>query len=304
MTLVCGKSSHGKTRLLANLSLQIATEEYNRGGEGVVLYFSFEESLRDVVERYANIAVDTHLSAYETTRNTDVLRDYFQTGNLNKSPESIRTKVLPKLQGFRTLYETGKLRLYYCPDLPSEELCELLEFLQKEEGIHIKAVFLDYVQAIYKSGGYKKDRREELREICKELNKTAISLQIPIVLSAQLNRETPNPTDMSGENIAESADITRYANTILLLWDSAKGREIKGGLSSYLNTPDGQKLQAKGFTLGESGKLYAIISKNRGGTPDVEAILEYTPETGKIADNEDLPDGDRPRTSGVIDFNL
>lgn len=289
LTLICGKSSHGKSRLLQNLSLQIATEEYNKGGDGVVLYFSFEEALLEVVERFGNIQINIpYLSQYGTS-NTEVIRDYFQTGTFNKAPEKTRVEALQKIKGFETLYTEGKLRVYYTPDLQSGDLCSLLEYLSSQ--MKIKAVFLDYVQAIYRENN-RKDRREELREICKELNKTAISLEIPIVLSAQLNRETPNPTEMSGDNIAESADITRYANTILLLWDSAKGRDIKGGVSGYLNTKEGKELQEKGFNLGEPGKLYAILSKNRGGTPNVEALLDYVPETGKITENEDLPSGD------------
>ena len=300
MTLVCGRSSHGKSRLLQNLSLQIAKEEYNQGGDGVTLYFSFEEGLLEVIERFANIAVNIpHLSQFGTN-NTEVIRDYLQTGRLNKAVEGNRVEALPLLSGFETLYKSGKLRIYYTPELSSGDLCGLLEYLSSQ--MKIKAVFLDYVQAIYKEG-YRKDRREELREICKEINKTAISLDVPIVLSAQLNRETPNPTEMSGDNIAESADITRYANTILLLWDSAKERDIKGGKTAYLNTQEGQSLQAKGFVLGERGKLFAVLSKHRGGTPDIEAILDYTPETGKILDNEDLPGGGQTQDSGNM-FNL
>ena len=299
LTLICGRSSHGKTRLLQNLSLQIAKAEEASGGEGVVLYFSFEESLLEVAERVANIAVNKPQLSQYGTKNTEVLRDYFQTGTLNKSPEAVRTEVSPRLSEFESLYNSGRLRIYYTPDLYSGDLCRVLEYLSSR--MSVKAVFLDYVQAIYKEGN-RKDRKDELREICKEINDIAISLDIPIVLSAQLNRETPNPTDMSGDNIAESADITRYANTILLLWDSSKARDIRGGLSSYLNTAEGKRLQERGFRLGERGKLYAVLSKNRGGTPDVECILDYVPETGKVLENEDLPE-DTPGGTGNV-FNL
>ena len=302
LTLICGKSSHGKSRLLQNLALRIAEREYQDQKEGVVLFFSFEEGLLEVVERFANIRVnDPQISQYPSTSNTEVLRDYFQSkeGTLSKCPKEKRPEVLRRLSGFTTLYQTGRLRVYYTPDLPSGDLCGLLEYLSSQ--MKVKAVFLDYVQAIYKGEGYRKDRREELREICKELNKTAISLEIPIVLSAQLNRETPTPTDMSGDNIAESADITRYANTILLLWDSAKGRDIRGGKDSYLTTQEGQRLQSRGFILGESGKIYAVITKNRGGTPDIESILDYVPETGFIPDNlGDLPGEEDTHYSGGL----
>ena len=302
LTLVCGRSSHGKTRLLQNLALQIASREYESGGKGVVLYFSFEESLLDAVIRFSNIQVnEPQLSQYGTS-NTEVLLDYYKTGKLNKAPESNRTRVLPRLSSFENnLYKSGRLRIYYTPDLHSGDLCKLLEYLSSQ--MKIKAVFLDYVQAIYKEG-YRGDRREELREICKELNDTAISLDLPIVLSAQLNREAPNPTSMSGDNIAESADITRYANTILLLWDSARTRDISlPGLASYLNTEDGKDLQRRGFNLGVPGQVYAVLAKNRGGTPDLEAFLEVVPETGKVVENAGDKIDDLPLDSESIEYD-
>ncbi len=97
---------------------------------------------------------------------------------------------------------------------------------------------------------------------------------------------------MSGDNIAESADITRYANTILLLWDSVKVRDIKDGLSSYLKTQEGQEVVKRGFNLSLPGQLYAVLAKNRGGTPDLEAILEVVPETGKVVENASREEGD------------
>ena len=193
------------------------------------------------------------------------------------------------------LYNTGRLRVYYTPDLYSGDLCKLLEYLSSIWTI--KAVFLDYLQAIYKDG-YRGDRRDELREVCRELNNTAKGLDIPIVLSAQLNRDTPSPTEMSSGNIAESADITRYADTILLLWDSVKVRDLKNK-DGYLSSRDYSSLQEKGFTLGTPGKLYTIIDKNRGSTPGIECILDYIPETGKIPTNEDLPTGETP-SSGLL----
>jgi len=303
LTLVCGRSSHGKTRLLQNIALQLATEEAKKGGDGVVLYFSFEESLPDAVSRFTNIWVnEREISAFKTS-NTEVFLDYYKTGRLNKAPQEVRTRIYPPLYSFaEQIYNSGRLRLYYTPDLPSQDLCSLLEYLSSR--LRIKAVFLDYVQAIYKDK-YRGDRREELREICKDLNKSAISLDVPFILSAQLNREAPNPTSMSGDNIAESADITRYANTIVLLWDSAKVRDIWLGYKAYLGTMDGAELVKSGFNLGIPGQVYAVLAKNRGGTPDLEAFLDYVPETGKVLPNTkeeevgDLPDFTGEESTGL-----
>ena len=286
LTLICGKSSHGKTRFIQNLSLEIVEESLRVGEDGVVLFFSFEEDLQEVVLQFANLYSDVpHLSQYGT-KNTEVIREYFQTGEMKKATKETRPKCIPGLVQFGKIQSEGRLRVYYTPDLFSGDLCNLLSFLSSQ--LKVKAVFLDYIQAIYKEN-YRKDRREELREICKELNKTSKDLGIPFVLSAQLNRDTPNPTSMSGDNIAESADITRYADTILCLWNSAFVNDVKDK-DKYLSSQDHSTLKSRGFTLGEAGKLYCILTKNRGGTPYVDAVLDYEGETGKISqDVGDLP---------------
>ena len=308
LTLICGKSSHGKSRFLQNLSLQILEDLQRKEEEGVVLFFAFEEDYPEVILQFANLYTRIpRLSQFDSTRNADVLRDYFQTGKLNKSPESTRREALPRLSRFKEIQTSGRLRVYYSPDLQvrgdrtpvdREHLSGVLEYLSSK--LRVKAVFLDYAQAIYKDG-YRKERREELREICKELNDLSKRLDIPFILSAQLNRETPNPTSMSGDNIAESADITRYSDTILCLWNSAFINDVKNK-ETYLESLEYKRLQSRGFTLGEEGKLYCILTKNRGGTPYIDAVLDYNGDTGEIPTNEDLPPDSVPQT-GTLDYD-
>lgn len=307
LTLICGKSSHGKSRLLQNLALQILEDLRIKEEEGEVLFFAFEEDYPEVLLQFANIYTHTPGLSQYGTKNTEVLRDYFQTGQLSKAPEATRRDVLPRLARFTEIQKSGKLRIYYRPDLQikgdrtpedTPDLSGVISYLSSQRPI--KAVFLDYAQAIYKDG-YRKDRREELREICKELNDLSKKLDIPFVLSAQLNRETPNPTSMSGDNIAESADITRYGDTILCLWNSAFLRDVKNK-ETYLESQEYKDLQSRGFTLGEEGKLYCYLAKNRGGTPFVDAVLDFVGETGEIPTNEDLPPETPPR-AGTFDFD-
>lgn len=315
LTLICGKSSHGKSRFLQNLSLQILEDLRTRGEEGVVLFFAFEEDYPEVLLQFANIYTKTPGISQYGTSNTEVLRDYFKTGSLNKSPDASphktqeenrrirerRGEILSRLERFREIQTSGKLRIYYSPDLQirgertpleREDLSGVLEYLSSQ--MKVKAVFLDYVQAIYKDG-YRKDRREELREICKELNDLSKKLGTPFILSAQLNRETPNPSSMSGDNIADSADITRYSDTILCLWNSAFINDVKNK-ETYLESKDYKLLQSRGFNLGEGGKLYCILTKNRGATPYIDAVLDFVGETGEIPTNDDLPLDSVPQT--------
>ena len=302
LTFICGKSSHGKSRFLQNLSLQILEDLRIKGEEGEVLFFSFEEDYPEVLLQFANLYTHTPGLSQYGTNNTEVIRDYFthkeEESWKPKSPEKTWEEVRPRLETFTEIQKSGRLRIYYSPDLKvkgdrprdTEDLSGVISYLSSKRPI--KAVFLDYVQAIYKDG-YKKDRREELREICKELNDLSKRLDIPFVLSAQLNRETPNPTSMSGDNVAESADITRYSWTTLCLWNSAFINDVKNK-ETYLDSTDYHRLQSRGFTLGTEGKLYCILTKNRGATPYIDAVLDFVGETGEIPTNEDLPPATAP----------
>lgn len=288
MTLICGKSSHCKSKFLQNIALQIATQMYHTGEDGAVLFFTYEEELSDVLFQFANIYTNVPGMSQYGTPNTEVIQDYFKTGYLNKATESNREKALPKLEEFKSLYNGGKLRVYYS-DLLSQELCEVIRFISSQ--IKVKAVFVDYVQLLYREG-HKRERREEIKDICNDLRTTAIELGIPMVLATQLNRQTPSPTEMSEDNIADSADLTRYANTIVCLWNSYFDN-VTGGKETYLNSEEGKRLQERGFRLGEGGQIYAKITKNRGGTPNIDSILKFVGETGYIQDNDDLPQGHR-----------
>ena len=289
LTLICGKSSHCKSKFLQNLSLNLAMNE--NIGEGDILFFAYEEEESVVLSQFANIYADIpELSQFETP-NTAVILDYFKTSELPRAQEAKKKEILPKLEEFKSLYYSGKLRVFYS-DLYSDQLCEMVRYYSTKR--KIKAVFIDYAQLLYlspeekKRRGIKGDYREEIKVICDDIRKLAVDLSIPVVLGAQLNRETPNPVEMSEDNIAESADLTRYANTIVCLWNSYFDN-VKGGKANYLQGMDAQKLEGRGFILGEGGKIYAKITKNRGGTPYIDTILKFRGETGRIFTNEDLP---------------
>ena len=282
MTLICGKSSHCKSKFLQNISLNLAQDPEN----GDILFFTYEEEESEVLSQFANIYADIPGLSRFGTPNTEVILDYFKTSELQRATRGQAEKALPKLKEFEGLYYSGKLRVIYS-DLYSEDLCEMVRYYSTKR--KIKAVFVDYVQLLYKRPERgRKDRREEIKDICNDLRTLAIDLSIPVVLSAQLNRATPNPVDMSEDNIADSADLTRYANTIVCLWNSYFDN-VTGGKENYLQGEDAKRLQDRGFILGEGGKIYAKITKNRGGTPYIDTVLDFRGETGRISTNEDLP---------------
>ena len=283
LTYICAPTSHGKSRFLENLALQLATD----GEGGDVLYFSFEEDITAVELQLLNIYANMPLSR----NNLRSLHSYYITGESYFGREADIDGFKRKEADFLSLLSSGKLRVYY-KDYDSTELIEAIRYIAKQR--KVKAVFIDYIQLLH-TRGTRLQRREELGEMCKNLWRLAEETCLPIVLAAQLNRETYSPLDMTSQNIAEAADIERSANTIILLWNSSfsptpqKSSYYKSSKGEQTFSDEAQKLEGRGFEIGTGGKIYAKISKNRGAAPNTDAILDFNGNTGKIAENYTEP---------------
>lgn len=277
ITFVVAPTSHGKSTLLQNLALQVAEGE----GEGETLYFTFEEDEESVTLQLLNKYIGVDLCNNYNSRQSNNLRaikHYFKTDEeryIRKEQLSIfRQK---KAEFYIKLYESGKLRIYY-EDFDSTALIEAIRYIASQT--KVKAVFIDYIQLLSKNGN-RKQRTEELKDICKDLKDLSIQTQLPIVVAAQANREVTSPLEMHSQKIAEAADLERIANKILFIWNSSfvaqKSKDSKGELETFE--------AEKGIKLGTSGKIYAKLTKNRGGVVNIDAVLDYNGNTGVIAPN-------------------
>ena len=273
LTLVAAGTSHGKSTFLRNLALQTA----GNGQEGTVLYFSFEEDMESTVMEFVNTYAGLELTTKTSTYcNLTTIEEYYRTGSTQYIKNEAKAAFKKAEEAFMKDYiEAGKLRIYD-NDFSSNELVDVINFIAKS--LKVKAIFVDYVQLLYKEGN-RLQRNEELKEIAKGLRQTAKGLKLPIILAAQLNRDAKSPTEMHSQNIADSADLEREANKILLLWSS-----------EFLQTNDSKyeptKIEeGKRPTLGKAGKIYAKLSKNRGGKPSIDALFDFNGNTGRIATN-------------------
>lgn len=273
ITLVAAPTSHGKSTFLRNLALEAVREN----SEGVVLYFSFEEDMEstivELLNTYAGITLTTPSRSYN---NLTTIAEYYREGSAKYMKSGTLTEFREAEEAFmRDYIESGRLRIYD-NDYSSTELVEAIKYIAA--ALPVKAVFIDYVQLLYKQGN-RLQRNEELKEIAKELRQTAKALKLPIVLAAQLNRDAKSPVEMHSQNIADSADLEREANKVVLLWNSSF-KPTNG------NSYDETKLEIdKRATLGEGGYVYAKLSKNRGGIPSIDALFTFEGNTGRIYPN-------------------
>lgn len=278
VTFICAPTSHGKSTLLQNLALQVAESK----GDGIVLYFTFEEDGDAVAIQVLNKYIDTELCrnySSSQSNNLRALRHFFKTGEDRYIADAAKSLFYQREKAFfKELYTSGKLRLYY-EDYYSEELIEAIRTISSQT--KVKAVFIDYIQLL-SSRAYKTlQRREELKYISLDLKNLSIELDIPIVAAAQLNRETHSPLDFSNDKLADSADLERAANKILQIWNTSfTAKRIKEDKKDL-----GDLEERQGFVLGEGGKIYAKLTKNRGGVVGLEATFTYNGNTGVLQGN-------------------
>lgn len=290
ITIIGGQTGHGKSTLLENLALQMATNQE----EGSVLFFSFEEDKASVLLKFLNLfcnveisknnrkAIRTYLRSGE-----DVYRDLIKgEGNGNKyliKREGGGNKYLAGFETFKTrekeFYKLigNNLKVYNEPMMTGDDIVATLDRLR--ERIKIKAVFLDYIQLIRTDAtcGTKKDMLESLCLMFKDFaNKT----HLPIIMASQLNREVSTLASLVPQKIADASNIEHVADTILLIWNSAK--------ESIATTTRGEnkelvaQLNAQGFFMGRDGKLAIKLAKSRQTKSGLWAVCDFNGNTGTI----------------------
>ena len=289
LSLICALTSHGKSRMLENLALQLATAE----DEGSVIYFTFEEEVDKVRMQFLNTLADVELTGYG--RNLDTISELLKTGKSKFVKGDRDSQGRDRLQTFyyakaklEALTTSGKLRIY-SKYRDGMELSRAIRYYSSHS--KVKAVFVDFIQ-LMRMNSPKSGRKEELSYICDELKELSKDTGLPIVLAAQLNRSTPSPVDMACQNIADATDIEQSANVVMLLWNSAAKPNSQATGNTYYNkagklSEEAEKLMERGFVAGVPGKIYAILDKNRGGERYMDAIFDFDGNTGKIKPNLD-----------------
>lgn len=265
LTMICGLSSHFKSTLLRNLALQMTEDE----GEGDIIYFTLEDSIRKTRLRL--------LCAYSGVFYKKA-RKYAKGGGIEAISIDPRFQedFISKSRSFESFLTSGKLRIFDSPDSVPEIISLLDEYGRRRK---IKGVFIDYLQRL--KSGRNVPRLEDMRLIAEGLQGYTKRAQIPVIVAAQLNRLTSSPLRMGANNIAESADLTRSAETIVCLWNSQRASDITD--DKFIGSKEETRLQGLGFVLGTPGTIYAKITKNKEGESEIESILRVEGKSGQIS---------------------
>jgi len=286
VTLICGLPGHCKSVLLRNLALRIAATL-----PGDTLYFSYEESKAKTETRLLSAYIGEELQQpgnEDRGSNLRAIEDYYRDGKTDYITKAKVAIFHQKRAEYMQLRASGKLRVY-SPEYTASELVAAINAYRAKRPV--SAIFVDYIQ--YLKSARNLSRLEELNDIAQSLLNLAKASQIPVIAAAQYNRSVSGPWDLSGGKIAESQDLTRYADTIVGLWNSRKNDDIKSETAEQA-----AKIKFSDFIEGKPGKLYAILNKSREIEPGAAAIWNFNGKIGLVGESiqefNDLPADDMP----------
>lgn len=249
MYVVGARPGMGKTTLALNIAENIAS------ADKPVLFVSLEMSRVQIISK--RIAMASLLSYTDIM--TGRLRDYEL-----KTADSILDRVIT--------------RPFAMTDKSSMTAAEILRAAKQVDGL--QAVVVDYLGLVRPSEeAQKKPRYEQITEISAGLKAMAKSLDVPVLVLAQLNRESANRAGSRPQltDLRDSGAIEQDADAVVLL-----------------HRKDYYEAAKDDYTAPEIEEIELIVAKNRHANTGV-VKLAWHGKTGKIGEFD--TQHDEPTTS-------
>ena len=197
LIVVAGRPSMGKTAIMLNMALNIAT----KAKEGAVLYFSLEMSKEQLVDRL--LSAEAGVDAWK-----------LRTG------EGLDDKDFERLSaGMGALAEAP----IFIDDTSGITVSDLRTKARRLHHQHpLAAIMVDYLQLM--SGGSRfasvANRVQEISEISRSLKILARELNVPVVAASQLSRSVENRSPQIPQlaDLRESGSIEQDADIVAFLY--------------------------------------------------------------------------------------
>ena len=279
ISLVCALPGHCKSTLLLNLALRLVNTE-----EGQVIYWTFEESAERTALKFESLNYGGNLNkpTIKVGGNIDRIKEYHKgktdyIGDVWGFEQSIK-----ELEEMET---SGRLKII-SDKITSLDFVSALRAHIAQNKSKVSAVFVDYIQIV--KSGRNLETRHDIAEALNDFLTFAKETNIPVIAAAQLNRDAVSPQRMGGKHIAESADLTRYADTILCLWNPIKEDDLDlkdKERPAWLNKEDGwyhTHMKAFGAEIGKGGSLYVKVTKSRDCESGADAVYNFNGNTKAI----------------------
>ncbi len=253
LSIVAGRPGHGKTSLQLNMLLNMA-----RGYKDKAFYFfSYEEAARTLAIKLIMLMAGKVLSEGFN------LQAYIHYLKEQRGTDKAIDKAI---QEYQELTSSGRLWLLDSR-LSAEDLASTIGYLAKSS--EVGTVFVDYIQKVSLQRPQQGQRYLEIKRVSELMLEQAVSLDIPIILGAQLGRSSGSDTKVRLDNLRESGDIEQDANLVLGLYNEAvdKIEEDKPDRSRQIS-------------------LQVSVLKNRQGAAGLSSVLTFERPTLRIIDKE------------------
>lgn len=265
LSIFTAPTSHGKTSMLINLLLNTA-----QGYPDKKFYlFSYEEDREAITLKALNTFINKPLSH----NNRKSINSYYSKGE-DKYFKDKEDFYRGKEVFFKDLIDTQRVNINYV-NYSSETLIEAIRHLHKNS--NTGGIFIDYMQLLRKEGKHN-SRQEELKQVCLELKDIAVETGLPIILGAQFNREVNNHLLLHPTKIGEAGDIERIANLIVGFWNNS---------FTPIGSP-GELSEIDSKNIKEPETIYTKILKSRDGITNIDEVLNWNGNTGKISNKDNL----------------
>jgi DNA primase catalytic core len=274
ITIVAGRTGHGKTTFLLNLLWSL----HHIYPELAFYFFTYEEERKYITLKLLNLIIDDKLDDRD---NRYFLRKYLKAGRTD-----LKRIEFAKKQLFIGMNEQ-KIRIID-QNFQVERLAESLTLIKSESPLPVGAVIVDYIQKIPSERSFE-SRQRELQHISNLLlQEVAKELSLPLIVGAQLNRETDKTLDGKPKlhQLREAGDLEQDANLVLSVFNPAARDEYD---PMTISESSAKKNERKETIINNSIIPLEIKAlKNRDGAVNAKAILAFNPLTGRILE----PKGD------------
>lgn len=243
LTIIAGRTGQGKTTLQLNLLANMLRLYPSRK----FYFFSYEEAKKAIATKLIMI-----LAGEEISRETN------QGGYINylKEKRGTNSKIEQALQVYEQATSEG--RLLISDDMYSvEDLASVIEMLSKNGDAG--AVIVDYLQKI--PAPPQSQRYLDIKLISEILLRQAVSLDIPIILGAQIKRDSSG-AEPKLSDLREGGDIEQDASLVLTLYTKA--------IEDSQEKTQGQKSNIPSIV-----DMKISVLKNRGGVAEIHKTMSF-----------------------------
>lgn len=246
---VAARTGIGKSIFAVNCASHAALNNYS------VLFFSLEMGQKELVKRIIASELKIDLKEINLNSQTDKIKEIKEFNNVIKEKDSLR------------IDDTPNMTIDYIRS-------KAVKQSKTEEGLDL--VIIDYLQLIQHSAGRYANRQESVAEMSRAMKLLAKELQVPVIIVAQLNRESRNDDEDALPTIAdirESGAIANDSDVIILIHKIRKKSDENAKDALFIlgknrHGPANKKI-----------KVYAEYSQSR--FDEITLEQEYNMELGK-----------------------